>query len=625
MDANGKRKRDERDDGRKSKERRLKSRQEEMDDEFKATYLRITAFYKYLEMVHLESPLLLPRTLKYRIEAKKKAIAAEKRQQDATAIKPINLSSQRRKAGKDALAPTGAALKEFKLGMTAETLDVFKRENHRIGLLISVFTAKGEKFADNQFQLVATSLIPVFCAQTVILGKQFIRSNVDMYLLLFQIVDTADIGHKLAQDTSFSFAAPTNATTFQGKDLVTQDICGRPPLFGNLLRVDVRRWRNGFNNIDLPAVSSAVKGAVQLQFQVLWNQPIKTKRIQNLHQIALKQLKVPPLGSNGATSAKKDVEASYIVDAPKHNQLPKAATKTQNSGVWFHFLYHSMLRRMSEKRSDYSCSWCDMCAGSLRGLVAHLVCSHSRLRFQVAVGHDNMAHIYVMATKSNWESELNADFSPSPCEIDISDDAMDRIEHHFSYVSTKKRPQATKTAEENTIEERMHEFDELEDLSKEQPQEFYKPLLQRQYFHSRTGAVVLDHEQGYDSDDDVDEEWIIKQSEKLLDEFEDVALEEKEFMKKWNRHVKENRILADFMVASSCRLFAKLHGKWIMERGLRYNFLLHLFNLWDNSLLNSRAIIDCMLIVDHIAVLEETKPKPEGINGGAKQVGVTTQ
>lgn len=40
----------------------------------------------------------------------------------------------------------------------------------------------------------------------------------------------------------------------------------------------------------------------------------------------------------------------------------------------------------------------------------------------------------------------------------------------------------------------------------------------------------------------------------------------------------------------------------LLDHGLRYNFLLHLFNLWDNSLLNSRAIIDCMLIVDHIAV-----------------------
>jgi hypothetical protein len=36
----------------------------------------------------------------------------------------------------------------------------------------------------------------------------------------------------------------------------------------------------------------------------------------------------------------------------------------------------------------------------------------------------------------------------------------------------------------------------------------------------------------------------------------------------------------------------------LLDHGLRHNFLLHLLNLWDNSLLNSRAIIDCMLIVD---------------------------
>lgn len=348
--------------------------------------------------------------------------------------------------------------------------------------------------------------------------------------------------------------------------------------------------------------------AVQLQFRVLWKAPVKAKRIKSLHDIAVAKIGVKSAENKDEKIAKMDEEPTYFVDAPKRSHLMKSASQSENSGVslpapivlprnssivahmlmmqvfilqvWFHFLYHSMLRRMSEKRSDYSCTWCDMYAGSLRGLVAHLVCSHSRLRFQVAVrivldllvsaiwflssrlrslldifqvGHDNMAHIYVMATQPNRESELSASVSPSRCEIDINDDTMDRIEHHFSYVSPKKRLQSAKTPEENTIEERMHEFDELEELSKEQPQEFYAPLLQRQYFHSRTGAVVLDHEKDYDSDDDVDEEWIIKQSEKLLDEFEDVALEEKEFMKKWNRHVKENRCEFEYLQVVSLR------------------------------------------------------------------------
>lgn len=152
-DQSGKRKRDEPSERKNGKERKVKARQEEMEDEFRATYLQLTSFYKYLEVVHLKSPLLLPRTLKYRIDAKKKAPAL----QGAASTKA---SRAKAAAKKDDVAPTAAAFREFKFGITAETLDVFKRENHRIGLLLSVFTAKGIKFAENEFELVATSLIP---------------------------------------------------------------------------------------------------------------------------------------------------------------------------------------------------------------------------------------------------------------------------------------------------------------------------------------------------------------------------------------------------------------------------------------------------------------------------------
>jgi hypothetical protein len=56
-----------------------------------------------------------------------------------------------------------------------------------------------------------------------------------------------------------------------------------------------------------------------------------------------------------------------------------------NTSVYFHYLYHSMLRRMTEKRPDYSCPWCNLFCGTIRGLLAHLTCSHSYFRFQVTV------------------------------------------------------------------------------------------------------------------------------------------------------------------------------------------------------------------------------------------------
>lgn len=152
---------------------------------------------------------------------------------------------------------------------------------------------------------------------------------------------------------------------------------------------------------------------------------------------------------------------------------------------------------MSEKRSDYSCAWCDLYAGSLRGLVAHLVSSHSHFRFQAVVGHDNTPHIYVMPLASVDALTNTLDMEP--------------IDESFMYLPTKK----SKSSPLATDSRLMTEFDELEELSGDKPQEFYSALTQRQYFHSRTGAVVLEHEKDYDSDDDVDEEWIIKQSEKV--------------------------------------------------------------------------------------------------------------
>ena len=70
-------------------------------------------------------------------------------------------------------------------------------------------------------------------------------------------------------------------------------------------------------------------------------------------------------------------------------------------------------------------------------------------------------------------------------------------------------------------------------------------LYSRQYFHSQTCLPVTHAQLDYDSDDDVDEGWIVQNDEKLLDEFDDVSAKEKTLMKLWNRHVRSYKIYAD--------------------------------------------------------------------------------
>lgn len=51
--------------------------------------------------------------------------------------------------------------------------------------------------------------------------------------------------------------------------------------------------------------------------------------------------------------------------------------------------------------------------------------------------------------------------------------------------------------------------------------------------------------------------------------------------------------MADGQVAASCLQFAHLYTAVLHQQSLRYDFLLHLFNLWDNSLLRSSDILKC--------------------------------
>ena len=56
--------------------------------------------------------------------------------------------------------------------------------------------------------------------------------------------------------------------------------------------------------------------------------------------------------------------------------------------------------------------------------------------------------------------------------------------------------------------------------------------------------------------DEIDDEWSVALSERLMDEFEDVSPQEKLLMKLWNRHVRSVHVFADAHVPAACSSFA---------------------------------------------------------------------
>ena len=90
----------------------------------------------------------------------------------------------------------------------------------------------------------------------------------------------------------------------------------------------------------------------------------------------------------------------------------------------------------------------------------------------------------------------------------------------------------------------------------------------------------------------------LRRAEVLLDEFEDVTPPEKAFMKLWNRWIFARPIQADRDVPRAVVAFARAHAAEIAGQNLRHNFLLHLFHLWDNSLLAAAHISAALDVVD---------------------------
>jgi len=80
----------------------------------------------------------------------------------------------------------------------------------------------------------------------------------------------------------------------------------------------------------------------------------------------------------------------------------------------------------------------------------------------------------------------------------------------------------------------------------------------------------------------------------LLDEFEDVTPHEKKFTKLWNRYMKSHSVIADRDIPMKCSEFVRLHGKQVMDLGLRQELLLHFSGFWDNGIISSTHLMTLM-------------------------------
>jgi hypothetical protein len=143
--SNSKRKRD---DAEEIKRKKAKTREQEMGEEFAATYHGYTALYKLLEVKHLQSPLFLPRTLGYRVEWRKSRKSKNMKKKNSI------------KAPRTLRKLFGAKLTDLQILLTSRTKEILRQHAHTLVLRITAYTGKGKHFSTNEFQAIGFCVVP---------------------------------------------------------------------------------------------------------------------------------------------------------------------------------------------------------------------------------------------------------------------------------------------------------------------------------------------------------------------------------------------------------------------------------------------------------------------------------
>jgi len=329
--------------------------------------------------------------------------------------------------------------------------------------------------------------------------------------------------------------------------------------------------------------------------------------------------------TTGARYMFKSPYNSYLYNDVPPSFLPHIVS-LRNGNVCFK--YGNDIFDATEVTEGFCCSFCYEKCGSFLGLQWHLMSSHDRFNFEFWISEKEQG-VNVTLKHNTWSDE---DF---PAGIDPR-------QRTFSYFSKYKKRRRLVTATEVVVPSkgskspedahasfedsyvlkeidtsvdpacslhdghlsppRVIQFGKTRKLSVDQFDPKLRQVLRtRQFFHSHKGQQMTVEEvlSNHDSEDEVDDDVADFEDRKMLDSFDDIAIDEKRVMHMWNSFVPRQRVIADCHIPYACKAFSQLHGQLLAQSpSLLWCWRLFMIKLWNHNLLNGKTMDACNLIID---------------------------
>lgn len=246
--------------------------------------------------------------------------------------------------------------------------------------------------------------------------------------------------------------------------------------------------------------------------------------------------------------------------------------------IVYRFIHQNYIQK-TETWDRLICPWCSLKCSHLYILLKHLSLCHSYFKFTYTPGTSD-TRIDVKVRKINLISEL---------------DPLSREGTPFDGHEPKRRVSLTRVI----VCRPKRQKPRLIEFTRSFNENVFK---KRTYYHSSTGLPVMPAEMNDDSDHELSQDWLVKQTTKLIDEFVDVNEGEREMMKLWNLHMLKTRFIGNDQIVRAVRSFIATKGFEILEKGLYRNCLLHLTSLADYDLLTAAELHEAVCTLQSLMV-----------------------
>ena len=338
---------------------------------------------------------------------------------------------------------------------------------------------------------------------------------------------------------------------------------------------------------------------------------------------------INPLSSNWESIILPPDVAFTSLKKVKANDGPKSSAGSntrqpseQLTPAYLHYIYmqpNNIPATIVEEINGRMCPFCNFDGGSNEGLISHCGIYHgtlletndNQIRMSVAKGRDGPVFEAVLGEEKQLHIVLRGEDPILPAQQVPAVDNFIFIQPRYVHNQESNKQQIMNVPYLQRLHSKTASLDAATRNKKlmtlqanDAPARAISAYLPtdtvplRQYYHASTNLPMTHSDWMKDSDEETDETWLHEMQSELLDEFEDVSPKEKQFMKLWNRYIKCNHVIADKDMPMKCHLFTLEYRKQLMDGGMRLNFLLHLFNLWDSGVISSARILSCMALFD---------------------------